>query len=67
MLTTILIGISVILYLAGLYLMAAFIPAIEEATEELGFSMSTTWKWLLLFGWPIAMIYDAFVSRKGND
>lgn len=47
--------------------MDAFIPAIEEAVEKLGFSMASTWKWAFLLGWPIAMIYDAIVSGKQDD
>lgn len=66
MLTTILIGIIIVLYAAGVYLMAAFIPAIETAAAQQGYTLKRNWKWGLMFLWPIAMIVEAVTAGKHN-
>lgn len=64
MLTTILIGLIVILYAAGMYLMAAFIPYIEHYANEKGYEMRPGWKLGMLVGWPIMLIIEAVVAGK---
>lgn len=67
MLTTILIGIIIILYAAGAYLMAAFIPMVERAAEQKGYVLKPSWKLGLLLLWPVAMIAEATTAEKHDD
>lgn len=67
MLTTILIGLVIILYAAGMYLMAAFVPTIERAAEQQGYRLKTGWKLGLLLLWPVAMIVEAVTSGNVDD
>lgn len=66
MLTTILIGLIIVLYAAGAYLMAAFIPAIEMAAAQQDLKLKPSWKVGLVFLWPIAMIVEAVTAGKHN-
>lgn len=67
MFTTILIGLIIILYAAGMYLMAAFVPMIELSAKQQGHTLKTGWKYGLLLFWPVAMIVEALTAGKYND
>lgn len=64
MLTTILLGLIIILYAAGMYLMAAFIPYIEAYADEKGYELKPGWKFNMLAFWPIMLIVEAVTSGK---
>lgn len=66
MLTTILIGLIIVLYAAGAYLMAAFIPAIETAAAQESLKLKPGWRVGLVLLWPIAMIVEAVTTGKHN-
>lgn len=67
MITILLLGIIAILYFAGMYLMAAFVPYVEHSAEQEGHQLRTGWKAGLLVGWPIAVILEALITGKQDD